>query len=72
MATLNYQHTEPLTDSAAVHVEAARQRVHAACLLQAYPQWKTAGVYTVTVGEILTLPAGKKLGSITRTLIVTI
>lgn len=70
MATQVYQHTEPLSDMSAAHTEAARQRAHAACLLQAYPQIRGAGTYTVVVAETVTA-AGKKPGSIQRTLTVT-
>ena len=70
MADPFYQHTEPLTDAAPAHVEAARSRAHAACLLQAYPQLRVSGSYTVVVGEVLK-PAGKSPGSITRTLAIT-
>ena len=70
MATTTYQHTEPLTETAAAHVEAARQRAHAACLQQAYASLRTTGTYTITAGETVT-PAGRKPGSIQRTLTVT-
>lgn len=66
-----YQRTEPLTDTLPAHVEAARARAHAACVLQAYQQLQAAGRYTVTVGEILMPVVGGRKGSITRTLQIT-
>ncbi len=71
MASLSYQAVEPLTDSNDKHVEAARQRIMLTVLTQAYAQLKTVGTYTLVFAETITLPAGKKAGSIMRTLSVT-